>query len=264
MQRHLHIQSTYYTIQTYIHNDNVHNINLVLLPFAALRVKLEDVIVSDSDMKLAAGKKKKAFKRGTLKSKELRDMTFYIENGAQCKCRLTEELMSDPKRSGHYLVMGSKKNDRLFLTFIERMDRESPDMTKALDQIRKGKICKAGFQMITYDEMKKNNGKTKGKLGEKKDGQKSDEIKGNGKNTNGIKADGKKVDGLKEYEKKADGRKGADKKGDGGKADTRKGEGKNNAKKTENGKRSADSKPDKTGSRKRQKEAKSRSMKSSN
>lgn len=258
MHSHLHIRRLLNT-----KTQNNHIISLLLLTFTALRVKLEDAIVSDSDMKLKVGKKKKAFKRGTLRSKELRDMIFYIENGAQCKCRLTEELLSDPKRSGHYLVMGSRKNDRLFLTFIERMDRNSADMTKALDQIRKGKICKAGFQMITSDEMNKNNnGKAKGKPGEKKDEKRSDELKGNGKNTNGMKADGKKVDALKEYEKKSDGRKGADKKGDGGKGNTKKGEGKSDAKKTENGKQSANSKLDKTGSRKRQKESNSRLKKS--
>lgn len=211
-----------------------------------MKIRLHEVIVTGSDLKLIVGKKKKVFKTGDLTSKELRDATFYIENGAQCKCRITEELKSNPKKSGSFLIIGNHKNERLVLSFIKKIEK-STDMTKAMDAIRRGKICKAGLQMITSEDKKKSNGKGKpdrmrdnksdakrtdtnaGKQEDagktrigKKDDVRKDDRKKNGKKEETAK-NGNKADDVTENTKNEEATKGSAKK---------------ERRKTENGKRS--------------------------
>ena len=79
---------------------------------AAMRVKVEEILVSGADLKLiAANQKKKIYKRGALKPKDLREGDLFVEGGASCDCPATDTV--DGRRpSAHYLVMGRKVRQR--------------------------------------------------------------------------------------------------------------------------------------------------------
>ena len=115
-----------------------------------MRIKLDQTIASNSDLKIISAKKKKILKKGTLKSRELRDTNFYIENGAKCKCSALDTAASAGSQQvkASYLVMGHRTNDRMMLSFVQAYNPESSEMSRAMAALRK-KICKAGIQAIS-------------------------------------------------------------------------------------------------------------------
>lgn len=173
-----------------------------------MKIRVQEATVVGSDLKLVANKKKKVFKKGALTPKELRDFTVNVENVARCKCRVIEELQANSKNNaGSFLVMGTQKNERLVVSFIEKIEKTSADMTKAMDAIRRGKICKAGMKMIAAEDPRRDNGKGKtDKLRDNKSDGKKTEVKHEKQEDEKSKA-GTKVARRKEDRKKANGKK---------------------------------------------------------
>ncbi|XP_054757633.1 uncharacterized protein LOC129263752 [Lytechinus pictus] len=86
-------------------------------------------------------------KQGSLKSKDLQKLIFYVREGANCQCDMLE-------RSGNYLlVMGvrdSRKNRKLFMTFVHSWVKtrdfrraikgfEDPGMCESLETATEGR-----------------------------------------------------------------------------------------------------------------------------
>lgn len=236
-----------------------------------MKIRVQEATVVGSDLKLVANKKKKVFKKGALTSKELRDFTVNVENVARCKCEVIEELKAanSKNNAGSFLVMGTQKNERLVVSFIEKIEKTSADMTKAMEAIRRGKICKAGMKMITPEDPNRDNGKGKtdklrdnksdGKKTEVKREKQEDEKSKTGTKVARRKEDRKKVNGKKEEITKI--RNKSDDVARNTKQDeARKSNLKNERRRNENGKRSTSKEPSNAHSaekRNRQKEPKS-------
>lgn len=97
-----------------------------------------------------ANRKKKMYKKGNLKKRDIQDLTFYISEGLNCECHEIEA--KDGKKSNEdYIGMGQKLGDKLIMNFVQKFDKKDPAMKKALRAIRKETICKDGIKAITGD-----------------------------------------------------------------------------------------------------------------
>jgi len=88
--------------------------------------------------------------------KELqRTASFYVTDGAQCSC-MRQLLPSRGKKqsvSGTYLVMGRRVENQLTLTYMQKLDRKSNDMKRAIRAIGDVTVCNNGRQAITADDV---------------------------------------------------------------------------------------------------------------
>ncbi|XP_781087.2 secreted frizzled-related protein 5 isoform X2 [Strongylocentrotus purpuratus] len=115
-----------------------------------LKVKIKTIRESKDGKKYIGDpnpEKLEVLKQGSLKTKDLQRLTFYVREGANCQCDMLE-------RSGNYLlVMGhrdSKKNRKLFMTFVHSWEKtrdfrraikgfENPDMCENLETATEGR-----------------------------------------------------------------------------------------------------------------------------
>ncbi|KAJ3610189.1 hypothetical protein NHX12_022283 [Muraenolepis orangiensis] len=79
---------------------------------------------------VAAQKKKKVLKQGVLRKKDLKKLTLYIKNGANCPCSQLDSLGS------HFLIMGRKVDQQLLLMSIHKWDKKSKELKFAIKYMK--------------------------------------------------------------------------------------------------------------------------------
>lgn len=122
----------------------------------ALRIKINQSIVTGSDVKIVTAKKWKVYKMAsTLKKREMRSEPLYIEYGASCNCAELEhtqqingssgQQQQQPKqagrRSANFLVTGRKVNNRLVIDLLQPLEESSKDINRVMRAIRQRDIC---------------------------------------------------------------------------------------------------------------------------
>ncbi|ELU17320.1 hypothetical protein CAPTEDRAFT_167676 [Capitella teleta] len=112
-----------------------------------MRFKADEIVVSGSDLRVTANRRKKIFKKGSLKKRDLQQMVFFVEGGLRCDCKELEQAES---RSGtDYIGMGQKVGDKLMLSFVQKYEKKDPGTKKAMRAVRKETICREGIKVIT-------------------------------------------------------------------------------------------------------------------
>ncbi|KAM9477954.1 secreted frizzled-related protein 5 [Clarias gariepinus] len=97
----------------------------------ALKMKIKEVKKEKGDRKLiAAQKKKKVLKMGILRKKDMKKLTLYIKNGANCPCSQLDNLGSS------FLIMGRKVDQQLLLMAIHKWDKKSKELKYALKYMK--------------------------------------------------------------------------------------------------------------------------------
>lgn len=97
----------------------------------ALKMKIKEVKKESGDRKLvAAQKKKKVLKMGTLRKKDLKKLVLYIKNGADCPCSQLDGLGSS------FLIMGRKVDQQLLLTSIHKWEKKSKELKFAVKYMK--------------------------------------------------------------------------------------------------------------------------------
>uniref|UniRef100_UPI003AAB1185 secreted frizzled-related protein 5 isoform X2 n=1 Tax=Centroberyx gerrardi TaxID=166262 RepID=UPI003AAB1185 len=97
----------------------------------ALKMKIKEVKKEKGDRKLiAAQKKKKVLKQGVLRKKDLKKLTLYIKNGANCPCSQLDSLGSN------FLIMGRKVDQQLLLMSIHKWDKKSKELKFAIKYMK--------------------------------------------------------------------------------------------------------------------------------
>jgi len=132
----------------------------------ALRVRVDEQIVSGDDLKLTVKSKKKKYKSERLSKRELRNLLLYVKDGATCDCpQLTSAGSKD-----RLIVMGGKKDGRAVVTNIFKYDRQSKELKRAIKAIQKPNFCKKGLWAITAGDeaVKEDNAKKQGRKNDKK------------------------------------------------------------------------------------------------
>lgn len=98
---------------------------------SALKMKIKEVKKEKGDRKLiAAQKKKKVLKQGVLRKKDLKKLTLYIKNGANCPCSQLDSLGSN------FLIMGRKVDQQLLLMSIHKWDKKSKELKFAIKYMK--------------------------------------------------------------------------------------------------------------------------------
>ena len=101
--------------------------------------------MNGDDVKLISFQNNRAYKKGSLKKRDVNQMTVYIEGGAQCDCPTIDTSV----KKAYYMIMGHRKGKRLVASFVQVYDKGG-DMKKALRKIRKDKdICDGGADVIS-------------------------------------------------------------------------------------------------------------------
>uniref|UniRef100_A0A3Q3JXK6 Secreted frizzled-related protein 1 n=1 Tax=Monopterus albus TaxID=43700 RepID=A0A3Q3JXK6_MONAL len=96
-----------------------------------LKMKIKEVKKEKGDRKLiAAQKKKKVLKQGMLRKKDLKKLTLYIKNGANCPCSQLDNLGSN------FLIMGRKVDQQLLLVSIHKWDKKSKELKFAIKYMK--------------------------------------------------------------------------------------------------------------------------------
>lgn len=117
-------ESVFYRVEKY-----KPNISLCRPP--ALKMKIKEVKKEKGDRKLiAAQKKKKVLKLGVLRKKDLKKLTLYIKNGANCPCSQLDSLGSN------FLIMGRKVDQQLLLMSIHKWDKKSKELKFAIKYMK--------------------------------------------------------------------------------------------------------------------------------
>ncbi|XP_046885226.1 secreted frizzled-related protein 1-like, partial [Hypomesus transpacificus] len=97
----------------------------------ALRMKIKEVKKERGDRKLiAAPKKKKVLKQGVLRKKDLKKLTLYIKNGANCPCSQLDSLATN------FLIMGRKVDQQLLLMSIHKWEKKSKELKFAIKYMK--------------------------------------------------------------------------------------------------------------------------------
>ncbi|XP_050976183.1 secreted frizzled-related protein 1b [Labeo rohita] len=98
----------------------------------AIKTKIKEVKIENSDRKVILAKKRKAVKQGSLTKQDLKKLVLYLKNGAGCPCQQLENLRSN------YLIMGRIVGKQYILIGIHKWDR-SKEFKKALKQLESHK-----------------------------------------------------------------------------------------------------------------------------
>uniref|UniRef100_A0A8C7CLB0 Secreted frizzled-related protein 1 n=1 Tax=Oncorhynchus kisutch TaxID=8019 RepID=A0A8C7CLB0_ONCKI len=100
-------------------------------PAPAIKMKIKEVKKEKGDRKLiAAQKKKKVLKMGVLRKKDLKKLTLYIKNGANCPCAQLDSLGSN------FLIMGRKVDQQLLLMSIHKWEKKSKELKFAIKYMK--------------------------------------------------------------------------------------------------------------------------------
>ncbi|KAI2664735.1 Secreted frizzled-related protein 1 [Labeo rohita] len=99
----------------------------------AIKTKIKEVKRENTDRKVILQKKKKPVKLGTLKKNDLKKLTLYLKNGADCPCAQLENL------GNTYLIMGRKVDKQYLLTGIHKWDKSSKEFKKTMKKLKSHK-----------------------------------------------------------------------------------------------------------------------------
>lgn len=99
----------------------------------AIKTKIKEVKRENMDRKVILQKKKKVMKTGTLKKKDLKSLTMYLKNGADCPC----SQLDNP--SSAYLIMGRKLDKQHLITGIHKWDKSNKEFKKTLKKLQNHK-----------------------------------------------------------------------------------------------------------------------------
>jgi len=83
----------------------------------ALRVKVTDSVISEGFIKLTTDRRKRVYKQGDLRKRELRDLVLYMEDGEHCECSAVDEVRGQPNE--YLLVMGRRVGDKMILSSVQ-------------------------------------------------------------------------------------------------------------------------------------------------
>ncbi|XP_026067568.1 secreted frizzled-related protein 1a [Carassius auratus] len=99
----------------------------------AIKTKIKEVKRENSDRKVILQKRRKPVKLGPLKKKDLKKLTLYLKNGADCPCTQLENL------GNMYLIMGRKVDKQYLLTGIHKWDKNSKELKKTMKKLKSHK-----------------------------------------------------------------------------------------------------------------------------
>ncbi|XP_051971804.1 secreted frizzled-related protein 1-like [Xyrauchen texanus] len=99
----------------------------------AIKTKIKEVKRENTDRKVILQKRKKSVKLGSLKKKDLKNLTLYLKNGADCPCAQLENL------GNTYLIMGRKVDKQYLLTGIHKWDKSSKEFRKTMKKLKRHK-----------------------------------------------------------------------------------------------------------------------------
>lgn len=99
----------------------------------AIKTKIKEVKRENADRKVILQKKRKAVKLGSLKKKDLKSLTLYLKNGADCPCSQLDNL------SSAYLIMGRKSDRQYLITGIHKWDKSNKEFKKTLKKLQSHK-----------------------------------------------------------------------------------------------------------------------------
>lgn len=99
----------------------------------AIKTKIKEVKRENMDRKVILQKRKKPVKMGSLKKKDLKKLTLYLKNGADCPCTQLENL------GNTYLIMGRKVDKQYLLTGIHKWDKSSKEFKKTMKKLKSHK-----------------------------------------------------------------------------------------------------------------------------
>ncbi|XP_023678889.1 secreted frizzled-related protein 1-like [Paramormyrops kingsleyae] len=95
----------------------------------AIKTKVKEVKLENSDRKVILHKKKKVLKLGSLNRKDLKNLVLYLKNGADCPCQQLDHL------TNNYLIMGRKVDKKYLLTSIQKWEKSSKELKKAMKRL---------------------------------------------------------------------------------------------------------------------------------
>ncbi|XP_026112540.1 secreted frizzled-related protein 1-like [Carassius auratus] len=99
----------------------------------AIKTKIKEVKRENMDRKVILQKRKKPLKLGTLKKKDLKNLTLYLKNGADCPCTQLENLRNT------YLIMGRKVDKQYILTGIHKWEKSSKEFKNTMKKLKSHK-----------------------------------------------------------------------------------------------------------------------------
>jgi len=77
----------------------------------AIRVTIDESLMSGSDLKIIPSMKKKILRIGGLKAKDIREAGLFLEEaGTNCNCSTLIDSSIGRRSNASYLIMGSKVN----------------------------------------------------------------------------------------------------------------------------------------------------------
>lgn len=115
-----------------------------------LKMKIRKVKPIKGYKKLYFKKKKKFFKKGNLKKKEVKKMVAYIKNGDRCECSQAQ------KGKQYYIIMGVRSADGLYLiTYMNVWQKRDREFKRAIRAMRKGNVCVGGVKALEARSSKK-------------------------------------------------------------------------------------------------------------
>uniref|UniRef100_A0A4W4HJN6 Secreted frizzled-related protein 1 n=1 Tax=Electrophorus electricus TaxID=8005 RepID=A0A4W4HJN6_ELEEL len=99
----------------------------------AIKTKIKEVKRENSDRKVILQKRRKALKFGSLRKRDLKKLTLYLKNGADCPCSQLDNL------SNTYLIMGRRVDKQHLITGIHKWDKSSKEFKKTIKKLESHK-----------------------------------------------------------------------------------------------------------------------------
>lgn len=104
--------------------------SFLLFCLLAIKTKVKEVKLENSDRKVNLHKKKKVLKQGSLNKKDLKNLVLYLKNGADCPCQQLDHLTNN-----NYLIMGRKVDKKYLLTSIQKWEKSSKELKMAVKRL---------------------------------------------------------------------------------------------------------------------------------
>ncbi|XP_076849789.1 secreted frizzled-related protein 1-like [Brachyhypopomus gauderio] len=99
----------------------------------AIKTKIKEVKRENGDRKVILQKRRRALKTGGLKKKELKKLTLFLKNGADCPCSQLDNL------GNTYLIMGRRMDKQYLITGIHKWDKSSKEFKKTIKKLESHK-----------------------------------------------------------------------------------------------------------------------------
>lgn len=131
-----------------------------------MRIKVEQSLVADTDLKIVPSKKKKVFRSVVVKAKELREGVLFLDGGAKCDCPPLDTV-NGRRTDAQLIVAGNRTRDRLVVSLIQAVD-QNQGLRRALNDIRKKEgVCRSAESLVP-SRRGHGGGKAEGKKKKKK------------------------------------------------------------------------------------------------